>query len=133
VQVSATWQNIPGPTIQASYTVPNAVIAPILGRNLAGNAANQTVSLVRYVSQAGGNTPITGPVDLAGERLNQIDFRVAKVLTFGRARTLVGLDLFNALNSSVVVSQNNTFGPRWLTPTGILTARLAKISAQVDF
>jgi hypothetical protein len=133
VQVSATWQNIPGPTVQANYTVPNAVIAPILGRNLAGNAANQTVSLVRFVSQAGGNTPIIGPVDLAGERLNQVDFRVAKLLTFGRTRTLVGLDLFNALNSSVVTSQNNTFGPRWLTPAGILQARLVKVSVQLDF
>ena len=133
VQVSATWQNIPGPAIQASYTVPNAVIAPILGRNLAGGAANQTVSLVNFISRAGGNTPITAPVDLAGERLNQVDFRVAKLLRFGRTRTLVGLDLFNALNSNVVVSQNNTFGPRWLTPTSILTARLVKVSMQLDF
>jgi hypothetical protein len=119
--------------IQANYIVPNAVIAPILGRNLAGNAANQTVGLLNFISQAGGNTPVTQPIDLAGERLNQIDFRVAKLLRFGPTRTLVGLDLFNALNSSWIVSRNNTFGPRWQTPTGILQARLVKMSAQVDF
>jgi hypothetical protein len=43
------------------------------------------------------------------------------------------LDLYNALNSSVVLRHNNTFGPRWLTPTSILMARLAKISVQFDF
>jgi hypothetical protein len=133
LQVSATWQNTPGPVIQANSIVPNAVIAPILGRNLAGNAANQTVGILNFISQAGGNTPVTTAIDLAGERLNQIDFRVAKLLRFGRTRTLVGLDLFNALNSSWIVSRNNTFGPRWQTPTGILQARLAKVSAQIDF
>jgi hypothetical protein len=133
LQISATWQNTPGSVIQANYVVSNAVIAPILGRNLAGNAANQTVGVLNFVSQAGGNTPVTQPIDLAGERLNQIDFRVAKLLTLGRTRTLVGVDVFNASNSSWIVSRNNTFGPQWQTPTGILQARLVKISAQLDF
>jgi hypothetical protein len=130
VQVSGTWQNIPGVAILANYDAPNAIVAPLLGRPLAGSAANQQVSLVNAIVRTqGANQPIT----LAGDRLNQMDFRVAKLLTFGRTRTLVGLDLFNALNSNVVVSQNNTFGSRWLTPTGILQARLVKISAQFDF
>jgi hypothetical protein len=109
------------------------VIAPILGRNLAGNAANQTVGLLNFISQAGGNTPVTQPIDLAGDRLNQIDFRVAKLLRFGRTRTLVGVDMFNALNSSWISSYLPTFGPRWLTPTGIIQARIVKVSAQLDF
>jgi hypothetical protein len=133
LQVGATWQNIPGPVIQANYIVPNAAIAPILGRNLAGNAANQTVGLLNFISQLGGNTPVTTPVDLAGDRLNQIDFRVAKLLRFGRTRTLVGVDLFNALNSSAITSFLPTYGPRWLTPTGIIQARIVKVSAQLDF
>lgn len=130
VQVSATWQNIPGVAILANYDAPNGVVAPVLGRNLAGGAANQTVSLLNAIVRTQGANQ---SVSLAGERLNQADFRVAKLLRFGRTRTLVGLDLFNALNSNVVVSQNNTFGPRWLTPTGILQARLVKVSAQFDF
>jgi hypothetical protein len=43
------------------------------------------------------------------------------------------LDLFNALNSSAVTGQVNTYGARWLTPTGIIQARLVKVSAQLDF
>jgi hypothetical protein len=129
VQVSATWQNIPGSAILANYNVPNSVVAPILGRNLAGNAANQTVGLLNFVTGPGGNLPVS----LAGERLNQIDFRVGKLLKFGRTRTLVGLDLFNALNSNVVQTVNTTYGSAWLTPTQILQPRFAKISAQFDF
>jgi hypothetical protein len=47
----------------------------------------------------------------------------------------VGLDLYNALNSSVIQTYNQTFvpGSSWLVPTLILPARFAKISAQVDF
>jgi hypothetical protein len=130
VQLSATWQNIPGVAILANYDAPNAVIAPILGRPLAGGAATQTVSLLNAIVRVQGATQ---PISLSGDRLNQIDLRVAKLLRFGTTRILGGLDLFNALNSNVVTAQNATFGPRWLTPTGILQARLIKVSAQLDF
>jgi hypothetical protein len=120
VQISGTLQNIPGPEILGNYNAPNAVVAPALGRNLSGGAANMTVSLV-------------SPLSTYGERLNQLDFRVAKILRFGRTRSQVTFDLYNAFNSGAVVTQNNTFGPRWQTPTSIHTARLAKVSAQIDF
>jgi hypothetical protein len=47
----------------------------------------------------------------------------------------VALDLYNALNGNPVESYNQAFiaGGAWLTPTSILTARFAKITAQVDF
>jgi hypothetical protein len=132
VQVSATWQNIPSPgVIQASYNVPNAVVAPLIGRNLAGGASNQTVNLVNFIPAAPGGVAL--PVSMVGERVNQMDFRVAKLVTFGRTKTLIGMDLYNLLNSGAVLAQNNTYGPRWLTPTSILTARLVKLSVQVDF
>jgi Carboxypeptidase regulatory-like domain len=120
LQVSGTFQNKPGPEIQANYNAPNAVVAPALGRNLSGGAANMTVNLLP-------------PLSTFGDRINQIDFRVAKILRFGKTRTQVTFDVFNALNSDVVQTQNNTFGPAWQTPTLIMTARLAKVSAQFDF
>jgi hypothetical protein len=70
---------------------------------------------------------------LYGDRINQLDFRVAKILRFGRTRSQVGLDLYNALNSSAVQTYNQTFGTRWLTPTLVLPARFAKVSVQFDF
>lgn len=120
LQVSGTWQSLPGPEILANWDVPSATIAPIIGRPLPGGGRNQRVMLI-------------APLSTYGDRFNQLNFRVAKTLTFGGARTLVGVDIFNALNSSAVLSYNNTFGPQWLTPTSTIDARLVKISAQVDF
>ncbi|MEP7306343.1 MAG: hypothetical protein ABJA98_12570 [Acidobacteriota bacterium] len=46
VQVSATFQSRPGGQLAANFNASNAVVAPSLGRNLAGNAANVTLNLV---------------------------------------------------------------------------------------
>jgi hypothetical protein len=73
--------------------------------------------------------------DKWGDRIKELDLRVAKVLRFGRRRTNVGIDFYNVMNSSAVLSYNQTFVPGgpWLTPLSVLTPRFAKFSAQVDF
>jgi hypothetical protein len=104
------------------------VIAPSLGRNLANNAQNVTVNLIE-------------PGTLYGDRLNEIDLRFAKILRFGRTRTNIGIDIYNIMNSSPVLTYNQTFvlptaaNPRgsWLTPNSVLQPRFFKISAQFDF
>ena len=70
-----------------------------------------------------------------GDRINQLDFRVAKTLTFGRARSTIGLDIYNGLNSSAVLTYNNSFVPGgpWLQPVSILTPRIFRISLDVNF
>jgi hypothetical protein len=102
----------------------NAIVQPSLGRPLSGGAANVTVNLVP-------------PGTLFGDRLNQLDLRFAKVLKAGRTRSIVSLDLYNALNSSAVLSENGTYtnatATGWRVPTSIVTARFAKISVQFDF
>jgi hypothetical protein len=122
VQVSGAFQSKPGGLLAANYNVPNSVVAASLGRNLAGGTQNVPVNLVE-------------PGSLLGDRINQLDLRVAKILKFGRTRTNVGIDLYNALNSAAVLTYNQTFipGGSWLTPTSVLSARFARISAQVDF
>ena len=122
VQVSGTMQSIPGGTLPANLSVPTATVAQSLGRPLAGSAPFATLNLVT-------------PGSVLGDRVNQLDLRVRKVLRFGRARVQVGVDLYNALNSSAIQTYNQTFitNGNWLTPTLILPARFAKISAQVDF
>lgn len=44
----------------------------------------------------------------------------------------VDLDIYNALNSSAVLEQNDAFGA-WQTPLEILVARFYKFSVQFDF
>ena len=70
-----------------------------------------------------------------GDRVNEIDLRIAKVLRFGRTRTSIGIDIFNLVNSAAVLTYNQTFVPNgtWLAPLSVLTPRFVKIGAQIDF
>jgi hypothetical protein len=120
VQVSATWISVPGDDLAANYTVTSAIAAPSLKRNL--SSGNVTVNLI---------TPMT----VFADRRNTIDFRVAKILRYGRTRTQVGIDIYNLTNTDVITGFNQGFvaGGSWLRPTAIQPARYARISAQVDF
>jgi hypothetical protein len=111
-----------GGAIAANYTVANAVVAPQLGRNLSGGAPNVTVNLV-------------APGVLYGDRVNEVDVRFGKIIKFGRARTTVGVDIYNLLNSGAILSYNQAFipGSSWLTPISELSARFATLSVQFDF
>jgi hypothetical protein len=119
VQVAATFQSIPGPLIAANFNAPNAAVAPSLGRPLSGSAANVSVNLVE-------------PGSMYGERLNQLDLRFGKQLKFGRTKSVVSLDLYNALNSDTVLTLNNNFAA-WQRPSTIIQSRFAKIAMQLDF
>jgi hypothetical protein len=119
VQVTGTVQSIPGPQIAATYVVSNPLVVPSLGRSLSGNAANVSVVLRE-------------PGTLYGDRLNQVDLRIGKILKVGNVRTAVNLDLFNAFNRNTALTLNNNYAS-WLQPLSIVSARLVKISVQVDF
>jgi hypothetical protein len=122
LQFAATMQNLPGEELRASYAAPNAVVRPLLGRDLAGSQATTQLNLLP-------------PLTYYSPRVNQLDFRATKILRFGRKRAQVTLDLYNALNSNVVQTYNSSYTPTaaWRIPTGILPARVAKVSGQLDF
>ncbi len=125
LQVSGVFQSKPGALLAANYSAPagaGSAIAQALGRLPAGTPANVTINILT-------------PGALYGDRINQLDFRVAKILRFGRTRTMVGVDLYNALNSSAILTYNAAYSPTgaWNTPVTVLTARLAKISAEITF
>jgi hypothetical protein len=129
VQVSGTYQTKPGPLVLAIYTATNAEVAPSLGRSLAGAAPNVDVQLLSpgpYTTTNGGSGQVHG------DRLHQVDFRFSKLLHFGGTRARANVDVYNALNSSAVLVQNDAFGD-WQRPTEILIARFVKFSVQFDF
>ena len=121
--LSATFQSSPNAYLAANYVVSSAVVAQSLGRPLSNNATNITVNLLK-------------PGEVWGERVNQLDFRIGKVLRFGRNRATVSADLFNALNTDAILDYNEGYtGPSglWPVPTSVLTARSTKITVQWDF
>ena len=121
--VSGTFRSEQGAPLAANLVVPNAVVAPILGRNLStGPNGNITVNLIE-------------PGTLYGDRVNELDLRVAKIVRVGRTRTNVGFDIYNLLNANPAVVYNAAYSaalpfPR---PQSVLTPRFAKFSVQVDF
>ena len=122
LQVSGVFQSKPGVLLSANYAVPAADVARSLGRLPSGNVTNVTVNLIE-------------PGSMYGDRLNQLDFRVAKILRFNRTRMTVGVDLYNVTNSSAILTYSNTFVPGgpWLLPNTVLTGRLARINAEFTF
>jgi hypothetical protein len=126
IQFSAAYQNLPGLPQFATMTFTNAQVAPSLGRNLAAcgtqTVCNSTVTI-----------NIIEPNTRFEKRYNQIDFRVSKNVRIGRVRITPRLDAYNLFNSDSVIGELSGFGATWLRPTEILTARLVKFGAQVDF
>ena len=120
VQLSSTLQSRPGPEIPALWNVPSALVAQSLGRPPAGNAANVQVNVLN-------------PGDVFGDRITQVDRRIAKLVRFGRTRTNVGIDVYNLLNSNVPLTYVTAYGATWGNPNSILDARFVKLSAQIDF
>ena len=119
VQLSGTFQSVPGGPIQANYVATNAVVQPSLGRPLSGGAANTTVNLV-------------APGQMYGDRMNQVDLRFGKVLTFRQTRSVVSIDLYNALNANPVLGENSSYAV-WRQAQSILNARYVRFSLQLDF
>jgi hypothetical protein len=119
IQTSATVQSLPGPEITAGRSYSSAEVIGSLGRNL--TSGNATV-------------PLIAPGTMYGGRLNQVDFRVAKVMSFGAGTRLqANVDLYNLFNASPILALNTTFGAAWQRPLQILQGRLLKFGVQVDF
>jgi hypothetical protein len=121
VQVSGTLRNVTGEPIRAVFNASNAYLAAnsTLGRPLAGGAANLPIDIVE-------------PNTVFLDRRNEVDLRFGKMLRRGRTRTVLSVDLFNALNTDAVVNANQNFAV-WQRPTQILNARLVKFSVQFDY
>jgi hypothetical protein len=130
--VSGTFRSDAGAPLSANWTILNTnpqwtSIISQLGRAPSNNATSIVVNVVE-------------PGTLYGDRVNEFDARVAKIIRIGRTRTNIGFDLYNLLNSSAILSYNNNFSPvittgaaAWLSPASVLQPRFWKFSVQVDF
>ena len=67
------------------------------------------------------------------DRWNQLDLSFRKTFSIGRYRIDGALDMFNAMNSNVVLSQNQAFGSSLGQPLAVLQGRLLRLSTQLKF
>jgi len=119
--VSALYQNLSGPSYTADWAAPTAVIAPSLGRDLAGGSRTATVGLM-------------APNSTFDERTQRLDVRMGKSLRLTqRVKVQGNMDLYNVTNSGSVLADTNAFGARWLVPTLVLEPRILQFSAQITF
>ena len=116
VRVSGTFQSIPGPEIVANNIYAGTVAG--LGRPFTLGQVN--VNLIQ-------------PGTMYGDRLNQFDLRLTKILRIGRQTLEGNLDLYNAFNSDAILTQQNAFGTAWQRPLTVIQPRFVKLSARWDF
>jgi hypothetical protein len=113
-----------GPSIQAGWTLSNALVQPFLGRNWTG-VASRTVQLIREGQEYGEHN------------LNQLDLKFGRRFDLGGARLRLDFDIYNVFNSSwpFTVSSVYSTAPtgQWLRPTNVLTHRFVKLGGQFSF
>jgi hypothetical protein len=128
VVVSGTFLSRPGIERALNVAVPTSVIAASLGRPVAGVAG--TTVTINFLN----------PGELFGDRVNEVDVKVAKVVRLMGVRATAGFEVFNVMNWSSILSYNSTWtlttavpGATWGQPTAIQPPRYARFSLQVDF
>ena len=79
---------------------------------------------------------LIAPGTLYGDRVNELDFRIAKVLRFGRTRTQCRVRHLQRpeLEPGADLQPGVQHGDHAVAgPTAVLQSRFVKISAQIDF
>ena len=112
-QIGASLQSYAGLPLTVSWAVPT---------NLFPGGRTQAVTV-----------PLVPPGSQYLDRWNQLDVSFRKVFKAGQARIDAALDVFNALNSNVVLSQNQNFGSTLGQPQAVLQGRLLRLSSQIKF
>jgi hypothetical protein len=120
IRVSGTFQSLYGP--------------PIIGTNIYNNANRVTsTTLSRPFTLPQATVNLYQPVSEYGDRLNQIDLRLTKIINLGRGRLDLNVDFYNAFNSDAVITENAAFGPVWRLPLTVIQPRFVKFAARYDF
>ena len=130
VLVSSIVRLSPAPQVGASYNVANTVVMAQLGHLPPG-----------AVITGNNGVNLLDPGQLYADRhFTQIDMRFAKVLRFGGRRADIGVDLYNLFNVNTPTGYEDTYDPapavgggQWLSPTGIVAPRFARVNVTVNF
>jgi len=121
-RVAGTWQSLTGPLVAANQIYANAGSGPPPGTTLG-----------RPLTFAQSTVNVVDPGSMYGDRLNQIDLRFTKLVNVGVGRVDFNVDIYNALNSDAILTQQNAYGTAWTRPLTVIQPRFVKFSARWDF
>jgi Carboxypeptidase regulatory-like domain len=113
MQIGATLQSYAGLPLMVNWAVPTNLFP-------GGRTQAVTVNLVP-------------PGSKYLNRWNQLDLSVRRTFAFGKVKVDGALDIFNSLNSNVVLTENQNFGSTLGQPQAILQGRLLRVSSQIKF
>lgn len=130
VQVSGSFQSYPGDARNA--TVDGTILAEDPSLRVNWNVNNATFRALTGVALTPTQVivPLNEPgTDFLG-RHNQLDLRLKRTFRIGAYSIEPQFDAYNALNSGVVLTQNQTFGTALCRPVTILQGRLFRFGLQ---
>jgi hypothetical protein len=89
----------------------------------------------RAFSGGSATVNLVEPGTLYGDRLNQVDLRLTKILKLGRQGTIdLDVDIYNAFNSDAILTQQDTYSlATWQNATSVIQPRFVKFQVRWDF
>jgi hypothetical protein len=122
INFSGSFTSIPGPSVNANYTV-NAAVA---GRPIQGSPTANSIVV---------NLIQPGTVFLDYQK--RLDLRVGKTFKLDRSKIQGFMDVFNVLNDGTALSVNQTYAASgtnlWMSPTTIVDGRYIRFGMQLNF
>ena len=120
IQVSGTFFSRQGTPRLGVLAVPTPVAAAALGRT--PTETSITVNVIE-------------PGQAYGDRLNQLDMRIGKIVNVGGAGANIGsfLEIYNVFNSNAVGRERYGLAAGYLRPVGLQAGRLFKVAFQFNF
>ena len=129
-------------SVYGTYTFPYDIVLSGAFFTRPGTSRLTVITIDPSIAAAAlGRTPtesqitvnVAAPGTLYGDRLNQFDMKIAKVLNFGGANLRASLDIFNVFNANAIGRERYTFPTDFLQPLGVQPGRLVKVTAQFNF
>jgi hypothetical protein len=103
--------------------------------NSTGLSAN--IAQVPYptipTAPAGYGFNMYAPGKVYSDRVNITDVRFGKIVNYKGTRMNFAIDLLNLFNTNTATGFQQNFGATFMSPTAIVSARVAKINITVDF
>jgi hypothetical protein len=123
INLSGSFTSIPGPSVNANYTVTAAIAGrPIVSATSGTNTL--TVNLIQ-----------PGTVFL--DYQNRLDLRVGKTFKLDRSKIQGFMDVFNVFNAGTALSVNQTYAASgtnsWMAPTTLMDGRYLRFGMQLNF